>query len=540
MIFRILKGFGFACGGSAPTASSVAAQDQFLTAPKVSSELKHRAVRGGVFTVAAQVAGLAIQVISTIVLSRLLTPRDYGLVTMVTTFTLLLGNFGINGFTEAVIQQASITQEQLSTLFWINLGANAFLTLAFIVACPWIASLYREPDLLAIGVAVSFSFLLYALGTMHLALLKRNLQFRIVNLNQIGSMAIGLTVAIVGACLGWGYWALVANLLVTPFLTGAAAWVSCNWRPSLPKRGAGVGPLIRFAMNTYGHFCTNYGSRNLDKLLVGSVWGSKLLGHYKRAYDLFFMPVGLLPAALSTVAIASLSPLRNEPERFRKYYLKTICVVAFIGMGLSAAFFVVGKELLRVLLGPKWDDAGRIFTFFAPGMGIILIYSTNAWLHLSLGKAERLFRWGALELAVTAAAAAIASRFGPSVMAATWVGAFCLLIGPGLSYAGRPIGLTFRAVVSAAWPYTLAGVLSGSIGFSAHRFAVGISPSLTMKTALLRTVLLGSLTAVLYIGSLFLFPTSKSFGPLADVWKILCPKWMQPSILKTGRSLSGQ
>src|SRR5437867_3802959 len=116
MILRLLRGLGFACGASGATANSSVAQDQFLAAQKTGPEFKHRAVRGGAFTVAAQVAGLAIQVLSTVVLSRLLTPRDYGLVTMVTTFTLLLANFGINGFTEAVIQQASITQEQLSTL----------------------------------------------------------------------------------------------------------------------------------------------------------------------------------------------------------------------------------------------------------------------------------------------------------------------------------------------------------------------------------------------------------------------------------------
>ena len=295
---------------------------------------------------------------------------------------MLLGNFGINGFTEAIIQRASITHEQLSTLFWINLGASACLTLAFICACPWVAAMYREPELNAIGIAVSFSFVLYAIGTLHLALLKRNLQFRAVSSIQVGSMALGLTLTIVGACLGWGYWALVANLLVTPFLMSAAAWASCAWRPSLPVRNSGVGPLIRFALNTYGHFCTSYGSRNLDKLLVGSFWGSKLLGHYKRAYDLFFMPVGLLPAALTTVAVASLSPLREDPVRFQRYYLKTISVVAFIGMGLSAVFFVMGKDLLRVLLGPKWDEAGKIpctrgSSFF--GRRAQANISTNIW-----------------------------------------------------------------------------------------------------------------------------------------------------------------
>jgi O-antigen/teichoic acid export membrane protein len=489
-----------------------------------SSELKSMAVRGGAATVLSQGLSFGINVVGTIVLARLLTPRDFGLVTIVTTFSLLLQNFGSYGFTEAVIQRETVSHDQLSTLFWISVVASSLLTLTFIAVSVPVAWFYKEPELKAICVAVSFSIVFDSLGAQHIALLKRNMQFGTVYLNLVGARTIGLLGAITAAKIGWGYWALVANVLLCPLLTSVGVWACCTWRPGLPKMGTGVRSIVKFVLNTYGYFCTNYVARNIDNVLVGWCYGSVSLGIYKKAYDLFALPVNQLSAPLTSVALASLGRLRADPVRFQRYYLKTISVLAFVGMGLGATLTLTGKDVLRILLGPQWDEAGRIFTYFGPGIGIMLVYNTIGWLHLSLGRANRWFRWGIVEMVVTCLMFVIALPFGPRGLAVAWVCSFCLLIGPGLSYAGRPIRISFLSVLSATWRYTLSAIVPGLVCWSLLSW---IDPFVSIFATMSSVTRIGVLLCVfggMYYCMLRVFSFSSTLGPVFDILKILKPK----------------
>ncbi|MFX1590784.1 MAG: oligosaccharide flippase family protein, partial [Promethearchaeota archaeon] len=207
--------------------------------------------------------------IGTIVLARLLTPADFGLVAMVTVFSLLLRNFGMRGFTEAIIQSEVINHKKISTLFWIHVVISFSLALIFISLSPLIAWFYKEPRLVSITIVIALSFIFSALSTQHLALLKRNMEFYKIAANEISAAAISCVVAIVLAWQGGGYWSLVARRVVPIVAMAVGAWILCGWLPGLPVRGTGVKPMLKFGINTYGNFATNYFSRNLDKVLIG-------------------------------------------------------------------------------------------------------------------------------------------------------------------------------------------------------------------------------------------------------------------------------
>ena len=153
-------------------------------------------------------------------------------------------------------------------------------------------------------------------------------------------------------------------------------------------------------MNTYGHFAANYCTRNLDNFLVGWFFGPQSLGFYKKAYDLCVLPVAQLSDPLNSVAMPVLSRLAADPERYRRYALRALSTLAFVGMGLGAGLALAGKDLILVVLGPRWEESGKIFTFFAPGIGAMLIYFAYSWIHLSLGRPDRLLRWGLVEFTV--------------------------------------------------------------------------------------------------------------------------------------------
>ncbi len=408
-------------------------------------ELIQRAMRGAGVTVFSGGVSLAIQVISTVVLVRLLAPADFGLIAMVSSVSLLLVNFGVNGFTEAIIQREEIDHALASNLFWINISAGLLLALGFAASGSLLARFYGDPRVAQVAVAMSAVIFLSNTSVEHVALLKRAMRFTVTSANDVVARIISVAVSILLGLAGWGYWALVAGAIAIPLSTSIGAWLLCRWRPSLPRRAAGTDSMVRYSINVFGCFTVNYFSRNADNLLIGLRFGAASLGFYKKAYDLFALPMSQLAAPLTETALSALSRLNPRSEEYRRHFLNALSIMAFVGMGLAADLTLVGHDLIRLVLGPKWAPAGHIFTFFGPGVGVMLVYYTNGWIHLSIGRADRWLRWGIVEMTVTCLLFLGALPWGAPGVAVAWTLSFCVLTIPALSYAGRPIGFGGRS-----------------------------------------------------------------------------------------------
>ena len=425
--------------------------------------LKSRAVRGAGITVFSQTLVYAVQTISTIILARLLTPNDFGMVAMITVFSMLLVNFGVNGFTEAIIQEKEINHRQMSTLFWVNFAMNTLIALIFVAISPFLAKFYREPRIGLVGVVMAAPIFFTGLSTEHMALLKRNMRFRRIAAIDIGASIISVSIAIVMAIGGWEYWAVVSRQVIVFMLSAVGAWILCRWSPGLPRLGVGVRSMVRFALNTYANFCLTYFNRNVDKLLIGKYFGSEPLGNYDRAYHLSSILPNQLTVPLANVAFATLSRLRDEPERYRYYYGRVISTLALISFPLSAVLTIVGKDLIVLILGSQWEEAGVIFTALGPGIGMTILYSTHGWLHISLGRADRWFRWGIIAFIATVIFYLIGLPFGPLGVAIAYSASSYILIIPALIYAGKPIKLTYRFFWRSMGIYFLPAVAAACI-----------------------------------------------------------------------------
>lgn len=438
-------------------------RSEYFSTDHLRADLKKHAIRGAGATVFANISGYFFQMIGTIILARLLTPDDFGLISMVTAFSLLFMGFGANGFTEAIIQKDVINHTQVSTIFWIHVGISSILTLFFIGLAPIMVWFYKEPRLQSVTIALAFSIFFTSLYTAHMALLKRNMSFYLTSANEILSMIVATAASIAVAFWGWGYWSLVARRVAPQIALVVGAWLMCKWRPGLPALRSGVKSMIKFALNAYGNFSFNYCSKYIDKILIGWRHSTQALGHYSNAYHLFIMPSIQFSYPLLSVAVATLSRLNNEPEKYRHYFLKSISTVAFIGMGLSVWLTLIGKDLILLLLGPQWQKAGQIFTAFGPSIGIMLIYNSHSWIHLSIGRADRWFRWSIVSLVTTVILFILGLPFGPLGVAIAYSASFYVLIGPALWYAGRPIQLKLSYVLSAVWKYFIAVIISGTV-----------------------------------------------------------------------------
>lgn len=424
------------------------------------------------------------QILATVVLARLLAPADFGLVTMVTTFSLLLINFGGNGFTEAVVQREHIDHNLVSNLFWINFGAGVGLTIVFAAAGTLLARFYGNPLVARVALGISLTILVTGTAVEHQALLKRAMRFTAISGNDLVARLVYVAVAIACGWAGWGYWALVAAAIAQPLSQAIGAWILCRWIPGRPRLVPGTGDMVRFAVNIYGRFTVNYFARNMDNLLVGWRFNAQALGFYKKAYDLFALSASQLVSPLTAVAVSALSRLRQDRVQYKRYLLSALSVMAFIGMGVGADLTLIGKDAIRLLLGPGWEPAGRIFTFFGPGIGVMLLYGTHGWIHLSIGRADRWFRWGVLEFVVTGLLFLVGLHWGPVGIAVAWTASFWLLTLPAFWYAGQPVGLGVMPIVTAVWRYLIASLVAGAGALA-----------ITNRTTMLQQEASGSLAA---------------------------------------------
>jgi PST family polysaccharide transporter len=464
------------------------------------SELRRLAVRGAAATVSAAALSLALRVVPTVILARLLTPADFGVVAMVTTFSLLLMSFGTSGFCEAVIQPEEMNRFQASNLFWITCVIGLILTLGFAAAGPLLARFFRNALVAPVAVATSVAIFLAGASAIHSALLKRAMRFAAVSVNDVVALVVYAAAGILLALRGWGYWALVAAIVAQALSTTIGVWWLCRWIPSPPRRGVGTRAMLGFAAKVYGRFSANYFTRNFDNLLVGWQFNAAALGYYKRAYDLFALTASQLTAPLHSVALAALSRLNQDPARFKRYLANSLGIVAFVGMAVGADLTLVGKDVVRLVLGQKWSEAGRIFQLFGPGIGVMLLYSTVGWIHLSIGKPGRWLRWTLIETVTTVLLFVVALPWGPAGIAVAWSVSFWTLLVPAFWYAGRPIGFAVSSLIGAVWRYAVASLVA-YLGTAAiiRGTPIGSAPP-GADAALGAIVIISALFVMLYVG----------------------------------------
>jgi PST family polysaccharide transporter len=473
-------------------------------------ELRRRAVRSAGVTVFAQGIGFAVQMVSTVALARLLRPVDFGLVTMVTTFSVLIASCGQIGFPEAVVQRQKMDRGLASNLFWINLAVGVLLTLGFAGAGSLLAWFYGDPRLTYVAVGVSLSILFTSAGLLHSALLKRAMCFSAVSANDIVSRACSVAVSVLLAWLGWGYWALVAGILTQPLVNSVGVWILCRWIPSLPRRVSGQGAVVSFAAAVYSRWSLGYLAQNLDNLLVGWRFGSVQMGLYKKAYDLFSLPYSFL--TIYPVAVSTLSRLNADAAQYRRYLAAGLSTLALVGMGIGGALTLTGPDVVRVLLGARWEASGKIFTFFGPGIGMMLIYSANGMIHQSLGTTRRYLTWGFVECTVTGLMFLLCLRWGPSGIAAAWTTSYWVLTIPAYWYAGKPVGFGVGSLLAVVWRYTAGSFLAVGMSALILGYLRPLAGMVGPVGAALRVMIGSLLFGVLYIAGIVLL--YGGFGPL--------------------------
>lgn len=367
------------------------ATDTFSTA-HLEADLTGRSVRGGLWTVSSQAIQFIMQSISTVVLARLLMPADFGLVAMVTTITGLGQAFADLGLSEATIQHPEISHEQVSALFWVNVGVGLALTAVTASLAPLLAWFYREPPLRNITLVVSIAFLLGGLRVQHDALLRRQMRFRALALRDVLCYAFAVPTAIWLAWRGFGYWALVALPLILNGSQVLFSWFLMRWIPGPPRRCPEVRPLISFGGSIAASYLLFNVNSSADNVLIGWYWGAGPLGLYSRAYNLLMLPVRQLAGPARSVAIPGFSRVQNDPERLARYYLRATNLMVWITALLFGFLFVAAVPIVVLTLGNRWRAAAPVFQILVIGALGQLLVEISLWLFVGRGMGASLLR----------------------------------------------------------------------------------------------------------------------------------------------------
>jgi O-antigen/teichoic acid export membrane protein len=369
-------------------------------------DLKKRTARGAISSLAGQSANVVLRLGSMMILARLLSPRDFGLVAMSTALTGFIGILQDAGLVSAAIQARELSAKQSGTLFWLNLAVGAFLGSCCAMVAPALAHFYHEPQVAWIVTVMASAFVFNGAAAQHRALLTRAMRLSELAILDAFSTFCSVALGISLATIGYGYWALVVMLLTPSVIVLVGVWILARWLPGRPGRG--VWHMIRYGGILMADAVLMYIAWNVDKVLIGRFLGAPILGIYGRAYTLIGLPNLTLSNAVNNVTFSALSRLQHEPERFRRCFLKsyTLFVSVILPILVSCALF--GDDIIRVFLGPKWEDAIPTFRALAPGMLALAFINPTGILLNALGRVGQGFWIGCI--------------ITPAVIAGYWFG----------------------------------------------------------------------------------------------------------------------
>lgn len=413
------------------------------------ADLARRSARSSAITMGTQAVRVSLMMGSTMVMSRLLGPDDFGVAALAMASLGMLSLVRDAGFGSAVVQQREVTQSQVSTLFWASVGIALAVAVAVFFLAPAFAGFYGDARVASVLRVLAIVPLVDSLGMQHQAVLSRQMRFGVISVLDASAGVVGLAVGIALAWHEMGFWSLVAQEVSSSVVLVAMLWAACGWRPGLPSRSAGVGRMVRFGLNLSGVRVLAYLVSNLDTMFVGRFQGAPAAGVYDRAFRLLTVSYHVLNQPIGAVASPTLSRLQDDPERFRTFFLGWVRFVVSLSMPLVAFLFVDARYAVIAVLGDRWSGIVPIYRVLAPAAFLGRLHFMNGWIYTATGRADRQLRWWSILLVPLAIGYWVgASRAGAMGVAAAHAGILCLFWYPGLVFCCRTAPVRPREVLA--------------------------------------------------------------------------------------------
>lgn len=450
--------------------------------------LRARVMRGLGWKAVSLVTLQTSRLVVALILARLLAPRDFGLAGMVLVFSALVFIFADLGLGSALVQRASITQVDRSTVFWTTTAVGAFLTLVGVGVSGLIADFYDEPQVAALFVGLSLNFVIVAIGSTHTALLNREMRFKRIELLKVAATLVGAIVGVSVAVAGHGAWAIIGQLLAIEVVFALAVWWLCPWRPSFRFSRASLKDLGAFGGNVLGTQLLFFANRNADNLLIGRFLGPASLGTYVLSYNVMLAPFNQIASPLQEVLYPALSRIQDDPRRVASVWVRINRLVGALAIPALAGLAVLAPDFVPVVLGERWHNAIPVIQILTWVGALQSLQRLNSSILQALDRTGALLRFALAGTLAALVAFVVGLHWGIVGIAAGYAIASTFVESAYTWLTSRAMGISPLALVRA-----LSGVVQATIAMVAVllparallvRTETGVAARLVMLIAL--------------------------------------------------------
>ena len=431
----------------------------------VSTDSVARASRHTVLAqLATQVSRLAVNVI----LARLLTPSDFGVVAVAMVVMVVVWQLTDLGTAAVIIQREVIDDALVTSLFYFNIVMGAGLSAAMFAVARPLAALMGEPSAASsIQVLASVGFI-GSVGNMHYALLRRNMKFGWLATMNIANAAVSGVVGIALAVAGAGLWALVGSVVAGTFVSTVIAWWYEPWRPSATFSLERLRSVARFSIHFFYSSALAVGFAQLDKVIISRLLGSAALGTYTVAQRTVTSPINTVSEAVSTVSFSVFAREQSNPEALRSGVTRAAGVVALVVLPSMVGLAVLAEDAVAMVYGPRWESATPVIQVLAPVAAVQALSRVTASVMLAMGRSDWLYRWALAYCLVGAGVMLVSSQWGLIGVSLGLAAVVALLAPFEMMMALHLIGMSLGAYLRSLLPQlAITAVMAGSAWLAA-------------------------------------------------------------------------
>jgi len=431
--------------------------------------LRYKTVKGVIWTSMESGGQFLIQFIITIVLARLLSPQDFGVIAMLVIFTELSKVIIDSGYSQALIRKKDADQRDFSSIFYLNILIAIIIYFLFFSISPWIADFYHYSELKNIARVVFVSFVINSLGIVPNAIIVRNLNFKILAKRTLLSSILSGIFGIILAYHGFGVWSLVFQTLMASLLRVILIWNYSKWKPSGSISYQPIKSMFGFSGNLMISGVLDVIVSNIQSLIIGKYYTKNDLGYYSQAKRLQTIPSYSIVTVIQTVIYPILSRIQDENERLRNSYRKVISVAVLFVFPLMFLFIGISDNLFYVVLSKKWMPAVAYFRPLCLMGALYPMYSINLNIFKVKGRSDLFLRVEIIKRIITFTLVIITSTV--SVLALVWGQVIATLLNTIITmvYSGQLIEYKMKIQFLDLARIALISVTTGMIAYEIGR-----------------------------------------------------------------------
>lgn len=365
---------------------------------------------------------ILLSIVVEIILARLLTPHDYGIVAVVVVFTTFFTTFSDMGLSTAIVQRKDLTKSDIDNIYTFTVYISVILMVIFYFFSYIIAEFYGSSVYVNVGKLLSISLFFNALNMVPNGILNRDKKFVTIAVRTVIVYVLSAVLTIILAFLGAKYYALVAQAIFSAMFTFIWNVITTKPKFMIKYDNSGLKKVASYSIFQFAFNLLNYFSRNLDNLLAGRFIGSTQLGYYNKAYTLMQYPVSNLSGIITPVLHPILSDYQNSKEILYQKYMTILKLLMVIGVWAEAICIFAAPEIIYIMYGSNWGNSIICFKLLAISIATQMMSSSAGAAFQALGNTRLMFMQGCINTAITVLSILIGIFSGKTIYTlALWV-----------------------------------------------------------------------------------------------------------------------